>query len=456
MAAAFWQIRSDPLGFLTDSWQRYGDVVQFPVPRPPSYLVNDPAAVRHVLQGNHRNYDKHTLQYSALSLVTGEGLLTAPNDVWRARRRLVQPAFHADTLSAVAAHVDVAVTELASRWRRVPAGFIVDVDEAMMRLALQVVGRALFGADLSGDAAVLVRATLDALDVVIARARMPIWAPESWPTPSNRKLATALRDLDAAVSAILARRRGAAVGVGGTSAPGPVPVAKTARGSATPPDMLDLLLAAHDEDGRGLSARAVRDEIVTFIVAGHETVASALTWAWALLADAPEQSERLAAEAREVLGDGPVTIEAYPQLSFARSVFEESLRLYPPAWLITRDALGDDVLAGRFVPAGSLLILSPWLLHRHPQLWSAPGSFDPDRFSPTRRGSTPREAFIPFGAGPRMCIGRDFAYVEGVLLLSALAREFEFRPLPDHKVVAAPLVTVRPADGLPMRLWPRR
>lgn len=433
MLRAFSAIRADPLQFLVTTWRQYGDVVQFPIPRPPSYLVNDPEGVRRVLVGNARNYGKSTIQYRSLSLVTGEGLLVADTEQWRRDRPLVQPAFHHETLEGIVAHVDVATQRIARDWGQLPPGAVVDVDVAMMTATLEVVGHALFGTDLSTDAHRLAEATLSALEVVVARARVPL-SPPSWvPTPGNRRLQAAVRELDAAVAGMLAERSRQPVD--------------------QPRDMLDLLLAARDETGAGLSRAEVRDQVVTFIVAGHETVASALTWSWALLADHPDVQADLQRESDEVLDGRAPTFADYGRLPLARAVLDEALRLYPPAWLVTRRSLGPDVLGGCDIPEGALVILSPWLLHRHPQAWPDAEDFRPSRFLD---GSADRTAFIPYGAGPRQCIGRDFAYVEGVLMLASLAGRFTMEHPPGgRRPVAEPLVTVRPVGGLHLRITAR-
>ncbi len=429
MIPAIGAIRRSPVAYLERAWREYGDVVQFPIPAPPSYLVNDPDGVRRVLVGNARNYGKSTIQYRSLSLVTGEGLLTADTEAWKRQRPLVQPAFHHETIQHVARHVGTAVERLLGQWAQRPDGAVVDVDQAMMHAALEIVGHALFGTDLSADAGRLTQATLAALDVVIQRSRVPITPPDWMPTPANVRLRRSVRELDAAVASILADR----------------PVWDHA---AT--DMVGMLLAARDESGTGLTPTEVRDQLVTFIVAGHETVASALTWAWALLAEHPHVQEHLQAEADAVLSGRIATFDDYAGLPVARAVLDEAMRLYPPAWLITRKSLAADELGGYRVPEGALIILSPWLLHRHPDKWERPEAFEPQRFLD---GSVDRTAFIPFGAGPRMCIGRDFAYLEGVLLLATLAGSYAFDyppggafPSPD------PLVTVRPRGGLPLRI----
>ena len=429
---AFGAIRGNPLSYLAGVWREHGDVVQFPIPRPPSYFVNDPDAVRRVLVEQARTYGKSTIQYRALSLVTGEGLLTSDADVWRRQRRMVQPAFHQETLAQLTDYVERSSSSVLADWERAGTGAMVDIDVAMMHATLEVVGHALFGSDLSQDASALADATLDALDVVIARARVPITPPGWIPTRANRRLAAANNVFDSAVRRMIAER---------------------AHAQVRTHDMLDMLMEVRDEHGQGLSGEEIRNQMVTFIVAGHETVASALTWAWALLAAHPQEQESLHEELSQIVRDAPLTIDDYPRLVRTRAVFDEALRLYPPAWLITRKALASGELAGRMVPAGSLVIMSPWLLHRHPSLWRDPEEFCPSRFIDEE---VDRSSFLPFGAGPRMCIGRDFAYVEGVLMLARLASRFQVSYPAGAGVPAMdPLVTIRPAGGLKLRITRR-
>ena len=369
----------DPLGFLGQQWLKHGDVVQFPVPNPPTYFVNHPDAVTRVLQGNHKNYGKDTLQYRRLSLLTGFGLLTADTEQWRHQRPIINPAFGPDLPQRVAE----ATKRACERLTWTPG--IHDVDADILRTTLEVVGEVLFGADLTGSAHQLAEATLDGLEVVVKKSS-PASAPLWMPTPNNRQLARAKQQLDEAVRELTAQ--------------------------PAPDGTLLRMLQTHADP------RTLRDQVVTFLVAGHETVASALTWSLYLLAKHPT--------------DAP-----------SSEVFDEALRIYPPAWLITRQALDADVLRGVEIPAGALIITSPYWLHRHPSAYDNPGEFRPGR-------TLPRTAYVPFGAGPRLCIGRGMSLVEGPLILDHL------RALHDFEVVRAvkmkPEVTIRPQGGMPLRV----
>ncbi len=426
MLPAFAAIRRDPLQYLNHIWQTYGDVAQFPIPRPPSYLVSHPDAVKRVLVDRPRDYSKDTIQYKALSLVTGSGLLTALDPPWKEHRLMLQPAFHPRQLDPLVQHVEAGSQRLITQWNELPDGALIDIEQAMLRVALETVGHALFTEDLSGDAAELTSATLDALEVVVARARVPISPPAWIPTPANRRLKCANKTLDAAVSRLVAARR-------------------EGQASSTP-DVLDLLIAARDSTGQPLTEREIRDEIVTFIVAGHETVAAALTWSWALLASHPQVQDQLHNEVSAVVTQDHLSLAQLSDLPFTRACVDEALRLYPPAWLISRKALSDDELAGAHIPAGALIIMSPWLVHRHPDFWQEPNTYRPSRFMD---GSVTRHAFIPFGNGLRLCIGRDFAYAEAIAVVARIASRFTLSYPAGISIPAVnPSVTMRPIGGL--------
>jgi cytochrome P450 len=435
MLRAVSTIRADPLTYLARTVERYGDLVAFPLPRTPALLVNTPAGARRVLVTNHRAYNKRTVQYGALSMVTGAGMLTSDGDTWRRSRRAAQPAFHHGSLDVVGRESAAVAERLRGAW--LADGGLVDVDTACLQATLAVVGRTLFGGELARDGDALVRAVLAALEVVVRKARMPLPVPAWLPSPGNRALARANAALDAACARLVAARR---------SAPW----------VAAPADLLDLLLQA--ADGGALEPRQVRDELVTMVVAGHETVASCLTWTLHLLATHPVEQQRVHKELDAVLQGREPSLVDVARLVQTRAVVDESLRLFPPAWVLSRRAVQDDVVDGVAVPAGTLLIISPWLLHRRAGEFPEPERFDPQRFlSPggDAGSRTQRAAYLPFGAGPRLCIGRDFALLETVLVLAGLLRSHSVTPSPGRQVDVDALVTLRPRNCLFLRLEDR-
>jgi cytochrome P450 len=428
-------MRTDPLRFLVECSDEFDAVVEFPIPRARVFYVSDPDAIVRILQGNHRAYGKNTVQYRALSAVTGEGLLVSDGSAWMRSRRCVQPAFGQATIDNLGAHVGHAMDRLSGEWSGLATGSVTDVDAAMSRTTLDVVGRALLSTDFGGGAAV-VGAVEGALDQVVARARSPLPIPRSVPTPGNARLRRSIAVLDRVIERVVDRRLDGSDG----------------RSADSDPDVLDLLLRAFGS--RAGDRRAIRDELVTLIVAGHETVASALSWAiWLVAGDAGVRA-RLAEESVRGHGDRIRSAPSSADLPLARQVLDEALRLYPPAWVLSRRALADDEAAGIRIPAGAIVIMSPYALHRRPSEWPDPERFDPERFGPGRsdsgRSAIPRRAYLPFGAGPRLCIGREFALVEATLILSALFGRFRIDRLPGHRVSPDAAVTVRPRGGLPM------
>jgi cytochrome P450 len=436
MLRAVRALSGDPLAYLESVVARYGDVVAFPMPRRPVLLVNDPVRVRHVLQDNPRNYLKRTLQYASLAAVTGQGLLVSDGRVWRAHRRVVRPAFHREVLARFADDAVRAGLELRQAW---DAAGRLDSDATVMRAMLRLVGRTLLAAALDVAAARIVAAVDAALRLLVRRARSPL--PAGWPTPSRWRLQRAVRVLDATCADLVAARRAEAR---------PEPAR----------DLLGVLLAA--ADAAELTSGEVRDELVTMVIAGYETVASTLIWTLGLLADHPPVQHALAAELDAVLGDRPVTLADVGALRLTRAVVDESLRLYPPAWVITRLAAGPDDLAGVLIPAGTLVILSPWLLHRRPADWPEPERFDPGRFADAGgrdavRSAAPGATYLPFGLGPRLCVGRDLALAEAVLVLATLLRGRRVdRPPGARPPRPQALVTLRPRGGQPLLLTPHR
>lgn len=407
-------IVSDPLTYLETVWHEHGDVVQFPVPKPATYLVSSPAGAREVLVNQHKETSKRTLQYNNLSLVTGDGLLTADTQAWRPRRRMLQPAFHQEMIALSQTHVEFGLAKLENQWWDLTAAgpAIIDIDQAMMSLALEITCGALFGVDIESEVDEITAATLTALHGVVSRARNPLALPLMIPTPANLKMKRAIKKLDKAVALIIAAR-----------AANQLPLDAPIR------DMLDVLLDPDLEIP--LSKQQIRDEIVTFIVAGHETVASALTWAWYLLVTNPSEMKKL---------------QEHPER--AKLVLAEALRLYPPAWVITRRTLSEFTVEGFTIPANSLVIVSPWLVHRNQKAWEQPLQFLPERFET----GTPQLGYIPFGAGARLCIGRDMAVLEGSMILAQLAQHWNIEAIHNSQVPVDASVTLRPVGGMPVRI----
>jgi cytochrome P450 len=423
-------LQQDPLGFLLELTREYGPFAQIPVPGLRVFNIARPEAIKHVLQDKAQNYSKRTLQFTHLALVTGQGLLSSDGEFWLRQRRMAQPAFHRHRIAGFGAAMTDAALRMLERWRA-KEGQALDIDHEMMEMTLEIVGLTLFSSDFSASARRMVEATLTALDFVMHKAQNPFGPPTWLPTARNRRFKRALKLLDQAVYRLIEERQ--------------------ARGQPHD-DLLSMLLEARDEEGSPMSLRQLRDEVITLIIAGHETVASALTWTWHLLARHPEAEARLHAELERVLAGRTPTVDDLPELPYTRAVFEEALRLYPPAWLITRRAIGPDSIGPYEIPKGSLLVLSPYIVHRQAEVWSEAERFRPERFL---EGSPGRYAYIPFGGGPRLCIGNAFALVEGQLILATVAQHYRLRHADPKPVEAAPLVTIRPRGGLWMRLEAR-
>jgi cytochrome P450 len=433
------KIQTDALGFLMELSTTYGDLVYFPVASQPVYVVNHPDGVRHILQEQNRRYTKNTIQYNSLSTITGKGLLTSDGAFWLRQRRLAQPAFARPRMMALDQIIVPAVQAMLERWKE-PAskGQPVDVDDEMMRLTLEIVGKALFSIDLSSDASRLTGAVLTALDHIIFRARNIIVPPDYIPTPRNLRFRRALRTLDEAVYAIIADRR---QGGGGKH--------------SEMDDLLNVLINARDEEtGELMSDRQVRDEVMTMLIAGHETVASALTWTWFLLSSHTDEQECLRSEVVRVLNGRLPAATDLPDLPYTAQVFSEALRLYPPAWVISRRAVEEDEVLGYPIPTGALIIISPYVVHRRPDFWEDAANFIPARFSSETEGKRHRFAYIPFGGGPRLCIGSNFAAVEAHLIMAMITQHYRLELAPQANIKMDALVTLRPHYGLPMRLIP--
>jgi cytochrome P450 len=425
-------MKTDPMGTLREAATR-GPLVRMrfgPAPRwglgMDMMLATAPSAIRYVLHDNQKNYVKAPT-YGPIRTFLGEGLLTSEGETWRRHRRLVQPVFHHRNIVALAPTM-VAATE--DWWTevepRVRAGEVLDVTEEMSRLALDVACRCFFGTHATPEVAEAISRDLATL-LRFAVARIGLPEIVEWlPLPPVRRAFAAMDRLHALADRLLEE------GAAGSTA-----------------DLGSLLRDARDEEHGGLTPTQVRDHALTFLLAGHETSAASLAWTWALLAENPEVRDRLHQEV-DALGGRSPTIEDLPSLELTRRVLQESLRLYPPAWIVERQALADDVVDGVHLPAGTLVATPALLVHNDPALWPAPERFDPDRFLPEGCQGRSRYAYFPFGAGARACIGEEFAMTELTLLLATLAARLDLEatgPMPEGEA----LITLRPKGGLRMR-----
>ena len=402
-----------------------------------TFIVNEPQAIKHILLDNAANYVRADIARRLLEPGLGRGLLTSEGERWRKHRRIMAPAFDYRSIIGYAPIMTEIASRLADQWDRLPEGAELDVAAAMMHATLHIISRAMFSSD-SDD-------IVDTVEHGVARYQNSvrpgffdlIGAPD-WLARlvSPRRGRGILADFDKAIDRLLAAREHA--------------------GNARPQDLLARLIAARDEEtGGGMTAREVRDQVVTIFMAGHETTALALTWTWYLLSQHPAVEAKLHAELDAVLGGRPPRHEDLARLPYSRLVIEESMRLYPPAHTISRQAIGDDAVLGHRIPAGSAVIMSPWLLHRKPAIWSDPQRFDPERFSPERSAGRHRFAYIPFGAGPRICIGMAFAMTEAVLILATIAQRYRLRLKAGHPVEPQGLITLRPRYGMRINLLRR-
>lgn len=404
----------DPARLLLRLSQR-GGVVRYRGGDEPAYLVNRPEFVRHVLVDNCANYTKDTEITNIFRLVVNDGLFTSEAARWREQRRYLGPAFRRRALAATDSQVTGCVLRRLEGWETpVSAGTPLDIAEEMAVITLMVTVMVLFGADIAAGAEAVVRLVADSLA-----------APKQ---VGERVAATAA--LDEMVVEILRQRR---------------------EGGGERDDLLALLLARDPGGGRRLSDVEVRDQVITFILAGYETTANALTWTWLLLADHPDTDLAIRREIGDALAGRIANYADCARLPLARAALMESLRLYPPAWVIGRRALAEDRIGDRVIPAGSVVALSPFTMHRNPEFWPDPERFDPGRFLGEKGVARPRFAYIPFGGGPRHCIGQDFAVLEGLLILATVAQRYAFAPAvsvavdPDHRFVLRPPAGARMA-----------
>lgn len=432
-------LAADPLGeFVRRS--RLGGVVPLRIGLTPGHLVSDPAIVRHVLLDNIDNYDKHTPAFDAVRVVLGNGMLTSGGGFWKRQRRIAQPAFHGESVRHFAPIMARLAAETAAEWERAAAaGEPVDACTDMMRATLRIVAVTLFGDDLAGDAAEVNRVFPVILTCLAARVSAPLRPPLWLPTATNQRLRPALRALDHIVERLIATKRRRLAAGGGPQ--------------AGHRDLLTILMLARDaETGEAMSDAQLRDEVMTLLIAGHETTANALSWLWYLLDRHPDEQERLRAELVAATGGRPPTVEDLPQLPRMKAAFQETLRLYPPVWMFDRRALGPDALGDTKVAKGDLVIFCPYAIHRLPELWHDPDAFRPERFDAGREEQKNKFAYLPFSAGPRTCIGNSFAMIESQIIMGTLLSRFRARLADPAPIMPQPRVTLRTSRPVELRL----
>jgi len=429
---SLWEVWRDRLGLMSRAVREHGDAVRLTMGPKALYLFNHPDHARHILSENHANYRKGIgLVHARRAL--GDGLLTSDGERWRRQRQAVQPAFARDRIAATADVIADEADRMLARWRLRPGG-TVDLVSEMTGLTLGVLGRSLLRVDLGASERIgrSFHAVQDqAMFEMMTLSAVPAWLP----LPRQLRFRSARRELGRLVERLVAER--------------------TAHAAGTSDDLLARLLVStgREPDPRA-GRRQLRDELVTLLLAGHETTASTLGWTWYLVERHPEVYRRLHAEAVEVLGDRRPSYPDLARLRFTSQVVEEAIRLYPPVWMLTRRAVGADQVGGYQVPAGADVLICPYTMHRNPALWDDPEGFDPDRFDPDRARNRPRYAYIPFGAGPRVCVGSNLGLLEAVLVVAMIAREFRlFRPS-RAPVSPEPMLSLRLRGGLPIVVVP--
>ena len=421
----------DPPAFLEKAAREGGDIARFRLVHHNAYLLNHPDWIKDVLVTNQANFTKSRMLERARVLL-GDGLLTSEGDFHSRQRRLVQPAFHRDRLAGYAASMVDCAARCRDQWQ---PGTEFDLWQSMMRLSMAIVARALFSADIEADADDISGALGQVFELFEALL-MPFsqWL-EKLPLPSVRRFERARDRLDQIVYRLIAERRASGCDSG---------------------DLLSMLLLSHDgeggssKSGGGLTDKQVRDEALTLLLAGHETSANALTWTWYLLSQNPDAEAKLHAELDRVLAGRLPTISDLPQLRYTEGVFAESLRLYPPAWAIGRRAKEDFSIGEYIIPARSIILMSPWVVQRDARWFSDPLKFAPERWHSGEIESRPKFSYFPFGGGARVCMGEQFAWMEGVLVIAVLAARWRLRMAPGQRVETKARITLRPKDPLKM------
>lgn len=430
------QYERDTIGLFLDSFERYGEIHQFEVMGSKNVQLSHPEHIHQVLVSQANKFGKdntYTDPNRGLARFMGTGLVTSNGDFWRRQRKLMQPAFHHQRIMGYADTMIRLTNRLIDEWTRQTAkgSLIIDVDRAMMRLTLEIVVEALFGAGMTIDAERIFH-SVNALQEFSSTTNLfPTW----FPTPLELRTRRALGELDEIMYRLIAERR---------AHPG------------ERHDLLALLLEAETEDGERMTDRQIRDELVTIFFAGHETTANALNWTWYALHHHPDTAAALRAEVDAVLGRQTPTFEDVRRLTYTEQVIKETMRVYPPVFGISRVALEDVEIGGYLLPKGTRVAIINYVTQRDPRWWGEDAAeYRPERWTADYEKALPRCAYLPFGGGPRVCIGNMFAMMEAQLILAMLAQHFELSLSPGQRVEFDAKITLRPKGGLPMRVAQR-
>lgn len=426
------QLQRDRLGFLTGNREQFGDIVLFRVGPRPIYQLNNPEHIQYVLVKHAENFYKTPALKNALRDSVGQGLLTSDGELHKRQRRLVQPAFHHKRIAAYANTMVNYTDDMLRNWHN---GKQIGLLNEMMHLTMRIVGKTLFDTDVTQNADHIGEAISIGIEATSERITRPIPYLEKLPTAKNRKRREALNVIGDTIEGFIHEREASGEDKG---------------------DLLSMLLMAVDEeDGGQMTHKQVRDEAMTLFVAGHETTANALTWTFYLLGQHPKIEQKLAKEIQTTLEGHLPTLTDLPKMPYLEMVVKESMRLYPPAWTVSREAQADFELGDYHIPKGSILMMSMYVLHHDAQLWAEPEAFRPERFAPENEATIPKYAYFPFGGGPRICIGNQFAMMEAQLVLATILQRYHLSLVAGQEIKLNPLVTLRPEPDIQMVIGER-
>jgi cytochrome P450 len=434
---SLYDFKSNPLQLLLQLWREHGDICRFRIGLTELYMVSHPDLITHVLVDKDRRYRKSRLDIQALGPFVGQGLLTSEGDLWKRQRRLLQPLFSHQLFETYSKLVADYTGEMLDRWGPLAAsGETFDLGEHLTALTMRVISKAILGLDVSGVSQEVVEALEFGMDYAATMQETIVPLPEWVPTPGHLKFQRAKKVLDDMVNGLSAPRR--ASGAAGN-------------------DLLTLMMRAKDEEtGEALSDDLLRDQVLTFFAAGHETTAQSLKWVFAMLSKHPNVDRTAHEEARRVLGGRAPTYKEAGELEYTKMVVQEVMRLWPPVWIMEREAVAEDELAGYPIAPGTQVAFSQWVMHRHPAYWENPEGFDPERFRPERSAGRPHGAYFPFGAGPRVCIGNTFSLMEMQMIIPTVLQRYRLDLMPSPPLVPKPTLTLRPMYGVPVRAVPRK